>query len=237
MDSELQELVERLRAAFGDGLQSVILYGSAAGGDYLPGHSDMNVLCILREVGVPELEKSRPVAEWWRKKKQPTPLLLAFDELDRARDAFPIEFLDLIEQHRVLYGEDRVKDLVIEPRYLRAQLEYELRAKLLRLRARYAAVAPNPELVVRMMVEALPNFAALFRHALRVSGQAAPVTKADVFRDAGQHFGFDAQPFLTTLEVRQGHRKAKSLDARATFSAYLAGVARMTAAVDGLLVQ
>jgi predicted nucleotidyltransferase len=237
MDKELAELVERLRAAFGDVLQSVILYGSAAGGDYIPGRSNLNVLCVLREVGVAELEKSRPVAEWWRKKGQPAPLLLAFEELDRARDAFPIEFLDLIERHRVLFGEDVTQNLVIEPQYHRAQVEHELRAKLLRLRARYAAVAPDAESVIRLMVEAVPNFAALFRHALRVSGQPAPFAKADLFRACGQHFGFDPRPFLETLEVRRGARKAKSLDARATFTAYLAGVARMTAAVDGLLVQ
>jgi len=236
MDKELDDLVDRLRAAFGDVLQSVILYGSAARGDYVAGRSDFNVLCVLRQVGVEELEKSRPVTEWWKKKKQPSPLLLAAEELERSRDAFPIEFLDLIEHHRVLHGEDVTKDLVIDPLYHRAQIEHELRAKLLRLRARYA-MTTDPEAVVSMMAEALPNFAALFRHALRVSGQPAPVVKADVFRAAGRHFGFDPQPFLSALEVRQGGRKAKSLDARATFTAYLAGVTRMTAAVDGLLVQ
>lgn len=237
MDKELQELVERLRAAYGDGLQSVILYGSAAGGDYVPGSSDMNVMCILREVGVTELETSRPITEWWKKQKQPAPLLLGREELHRACDAFPIEFLDLIERHRILHGEDVIKGMVIEPRYHRAQLENELRAKLLRFRARYAAVAPDAESVVRLMVEALPNFAALFRHVLLVSGQPAPTAKADVFRAAGQQFGFDPQPFLDALDVRQGVRKGRSLDARATFTGYLAGVVRMTAAVDGLLVQ
>jgi len=237
MDKELAELVERLHAAFGDGLQSVILYGSAAGGDYIPGRSNLNVLCVLREVGVAELEKSRPVAEWWRKLRQPSPLLLAREELDRARDAFPIEFLDLIERHRVLYGDDVIKNLVIEPLHHRAQLEHELRAKLLRLRGRYAAVATDAEAVIRLMVEVVPNFAALFRHVLLVSGASAPFGKADVFRAAGERFGFDPQAFLETLEVRRGARKAKSLDARATFTGYLAGVARMTAAVDGLLVQ
>jgi predicted nucleotidyltransferase len=237
MEKELNELVSRLRAAFGERLRSVMLYGSAAGGDYMPGSSDLNVLCVLGAVGVEELDAVRPIAEWWRKKKHPLPLLLAQEELDRASDAFPIEFLDLRERHRVLFGEDPTNSLQIDPLYHRAQLEHELRAKMLRLRARYCEAGGDARAVVQLMVDALPNFAALFRHALRVAGQTAPAGKADVFRAAAAQFTFDAQPFLEVLEVRHRTRHPKTLDARTTFTAYLAGVVRMTAAVDGLLVQ
>ena len=43
----LDELVTQLRAAYGARLSSVVLYGSAAGGEHIPNRSDYNVLVLL----------------------------------------------------------------------------------------------------------------------------------------------------------------------------------------------
>ncbi len=226
-----------MRDAFGDNLRSVILYGSAAGGDFHEGHSDLNVLYVLGRVGLEELEASKPIAEWWRKGKHPSPLIFAQDEIRRSTDAFPIEFLDLAENHRVLHGEDVAANLEIPPLHHRAQVEHELRAKLLKLRQRYALIHHDRKAVVALMVDALSSFAALFRHAVRAAGNPCGLGKAETFAAAARQFQLDARPFLEILEVRAGTRQAKDLDARRTFQSYLDGVARMAAAVDGLLVK
>ncbi len=236
MEKLLEEMVKRLRAAYGENLRSVLLYGSAARGDFHQSHSDINVMCVLRKVGVEDLEKSFAIAHWWRGRNNPEPLLLAEDELGRATDAFPIEILDLAEHHRVLYGDDPVAGVQVTPLYHRAQVEHELRAKLLRLRQRYAGVYKDRAAVVQLMVDALPSFATLFRHALLVAGHPAPAAKREIFLAAGQTFGFEPSPFLDILEVRAGEKKPRRLDTRRTFEEYLAGVTRMAAAVDGLLV-
>ena len=44
----INEFVERIRGAAGTNLLAVILYGSAAAGDYVAEHSDLNLLCVLR---------------------------------------------------------------------------------------------------------------------------------------------------------------------------------------------
>ena len=46
MDKKLAQLVEKMRAALGDRLVSVILYGSGAGADHHAKFSDLNVLCV-----------------------------------------------------------------------------------------------------------------------------------------------------------------------------------------------
>ena len=60
----LDELVTQLRAAYGARLSSVVLYGSAAGGDHIKDRSDYNVLVLLESldeftgtffVGVPDV--------------------------------------------------------------------------------------------------------------------------------------------------------------------------------------
>src|SRR3984885_13166880 len=113
MEQKLQELVDRLRKAERDRLVSVILYGSAASGNHHGEFSDLNVLCVLTKVTPAELADSEPIFKWWRAEGNPSPLLLSGDELLTSTDCFPVEFHDMQERHRVLYGADVIKDLVI----------------------------------------------------------------------------------------------------------------------------
>ncbi len=66
MEAKLSDLVERLQKAHGESLVSVILYGSAAAGDHHDKFSDLNVLCVLRQVTPEELADAEPVLNWWR---------------------------------------------------------------------------------------------------------------------------------------------------------------------------
>ncbi len=52
-EKQINEFVDRLRQAAGENLQSVILYGSAAGGEFHPEFSNVNLLCILRDTSFP----------------------------------------------------------------------------------------------------------------------------------------------------------------------------------------
>ena len=53
----IAEFVEKMQAAAGANLVSVILYGSAAEGEFHPEYSDLNLLCVLRDVSLPALNK------------------------------------------------------------------------------------------------------------------------------------------------------------------------------------
>ena len=177
-DKLLSQLVDRLSQAYGHDLRSVVLYGSAAAGDFHQKHSDLNILCVLRDVGVESLQKAEQTAHWWRSFGNPAPLLWAENELACATDAFPVEFLDLREQHRVLHGEDLVAGLTIDPAFHRVQVEHELRTKLLALRQRYLGIYRDQKMVLKLMVDALPSFVHI------VSARA----------DSGRPGGADGEP-------------------------------------------
>ena len=136
----LDLLVEKLRKAFGPELVSVILHGSAAAGDHQAKFSDLNVLCVLRAVTTAQLIAAEPVFHWWRGEGNPAPLLLSESELVTSADSFALEFHDIQRHHRILQGTDVVSGLVIDDRFYRAQVEHDLRAKLIRLRQKASGV-------------------------------------------------------------------------------------------------
>jgi predicted nucleotidyltransferase len=234
MEKLLNELVSRLRAAYAEKLVSVVLYGSAASGEYHERFSDLNVLVVLNEVGVPELVQGQDAVHWWQKQKQPLPMILAREEIENANDVFPIEFLDIQHNHRVLAGEDLAAKITIDTRQHRAQLEHELRASLLRLRGRFLGLQQDKGDVARLMLDSVSTFSTLFRHALILGGVAAPVKKREIFRAVAERFSISAEPFEKLLAAREQNRKLADAEILPLFQAYLAGITRMAEVVDKL---
>src|SRR2546427_13115747 len=67
-DPVLQALVGALKEALGPRLRSVVLYGSAARGDYHHGTSDLNLILVLEALDPGTLEAlARPVRRFVRR--------------------------------------------------------------------------------------------------------------------------------------------------------------------------
>ena len=230
----LAQLVEKLRKAHGDALVSVVLYGSAVSGNHNARFSDYNVLCVLRQVTPHEMAQAESVIRWWRERGSPSPLLLGEQELATCTDCFAIEFHDIQAQHRILYGKDVVTPLTVDDSFYRAQLEHDLRAKLLRLRQKAAGMLSSPDLLRPLLADSVATFCVLFRHALHLCGAEPPVERREVVAAASRAFAFDAAPFERLLDVREQRIKPRDLDAAACLPGYLEGIGAVIAAVDRL---
>ena len=233
MADALDQLVEKLRQALPDDLISVVLYGSAAVGDHDEKFSDYNVLCVLNRITPAQLGATESVFRWWRAQGNPSPLLLTKHEVETSTDCFAIEFHDIKEHHRILYGADVVSSLTIDRCFYRAQVEHDLRAKLLRLRQKAASVLSDKDAVCRLLADSVSTFCVLFRHALILHDDAAPAKKREVIARAQERFGIDPAPFYALLDQR-GERSTKAIEPGALLAAYLNEIGKVIDAVDVL---
>src|SRR5437764_15242630 len=104
-DARLTELVKRLKEFAASNLECVILFGSAARGDFREGHSDLNVVCILRSLSVEELGRLAGVGKWWCvEQKEPAPLFFTQEELRQAGAVLATPILDWTQGGRVCNG-------------------------------------------------------------------------------------------------------------------------------------
>jgi len=234
-EKKISEFVSRLQAAAGSNLQSVILFGSAVAGDFHPEFSNVNLFCVIRDSSFAALQALAPAVKWWDAQKQPPPLFMTRDEIERSADVFTIEFLDIQQHHRVLFGEDVLQGLSIPVNLHRIQVEYELREKLALLRQHVALATGNESRMWELLVRSVSSFATLFRHALMVLGQDAPVGKREAVQALSKQIGFDASAFMQTLDVRERKANSKKLDVADVFSRYLSALEQVTAAVDKML--
>jgi len=234
MDKILAELVRKLTRAYGDSLISVVLYGSGAAGDHQPNYSDLNVLCVLREVGTAQLSAAEEIFRWWREQGSPAPLLLTEQELKTSTDCFAIELHDIRRNHRLLYGANVIAGLEEDNTFYRAQVEHDLRAKFLRLRQKAAGLMFDPSLLRRLLLDSLSTFCVLYRHALILHGIEAPYRKREVLSAAREHLHIDTFAFEQLLDLREERIKARDVDGRALLDSCLRSIASAIDVVDRL---
>jgi predicted nucleotidyltransferase len=231
---ELKELVSKFERAFHDRLVSVVLYGSAAGEDHHAKFSDLNVLCVLKEITPRELLESEPILNWWREHGHPAPNIMSEEEAHHSADCFPIEFRDMKDRRKVLYGVDVIADVKVDGRFYRAQIEHELRSKLFRLRQKGASVLSDPAALMRLCVDSVSTFCVLGRHALIASGAHAKAEKRAVVHQLSHTLKMDVTPFEKLLDVREDKPGMEIGDPGELFAAYLQCIQRMIEFVDKL---
>jgi hypothetical protein len=237
MANQFEAFIDDLRGTHGKNLASVILYGSAAAGDFIPNHSDYNILVALQRITPQDLRDAHPTIREWHKMGHPVPVYFTVSELQNAADVFPIEFLQMETARKVLYGADVLSGLNITDTSLRHQTEYEMRSKLLQLRRSYIAASASVEGLSRLMSQSLSSFAALFRAVLILHGKQPPVRKHDVVAMTASELGFDFLPFEKIFNIREDNFEP-SLDevqANKLFAEYILQIEKVIDSVDSIL--
>jgi hypothetical protein len=232
LNDTLNEFVKRAREAGGPNLENVTLFGSFVSGDFHEGLSDLNLLCILRDTSFAALRALTPLAKWWDRQKQPPPLCMTRQELERSTDVFTIELLDMQQHHRVLFGEDVLEGLRVPMDLHRVQVEYELREKLILLRQHLLLAAESETRLWEVLLHSAPSFSTLFRHALIALGDTAHSVRREAAKALSGRAGFDSLAMLQVLDVREHKVDRKKIDVYDLAARYLAAVEKVAATVD-----
>ncbi|HYL99074.1 MAG TPA: hypothetical protein VEZ90_08985 [Blastocatellia bacterium] len=241
------QLARQLAELHGDNLYSIVQYGSSVGaGSGLGGgddagssesHSEHRVhrlLVVLQQIGPSDLKRVRDVLQKWHQAGNPIPTYFTLEEIRDASDVFPIEFLDMSQRRKVLAGQDPFVDLQIPLNNLRHQVEYELRSKLIRLRALYLPASSQSGRLATLMFDSLQSFAVVFRHVIHLLGGEPPSGKQKSISKLCELLKLDHSVFAQV--ERFGPEGAPMLEAETEqiFAAYLSQIERIIEAVDSL---
>ena len=201
-EADLRNFADEVKSALGTSLVGVVLYGSAAGDDWIAGSSDLNTAIALERVDVGALDRLAPLVARWRRKGFALPLVVDRDYLERACDTFPMEIEDIRRQHRVVAGSDPFAGLEPDEATLRRECEQEAFGKLLRLRAFYLEHADSKKALEQLMLESIKSFLVLLRHLLRLRGTEAPAAYGAVLSQGEKVLG--PLPAMARVLSRRG---------------------------------
>jgi predicted nucleotidyltransferase len=230
-DAKLTELVKRLKEFAATNLECVILFGSAARGDFREGHSDLNVACILRSLTVEELGRLAGVVKWWCvDQKEPAPLFFTHEELREAADVFSIEILDMKQGRRILYGEDLVSKIEVPMNLHRLQIERDLRTTLLKLRQHYLRAPGDARELAPVLRKSFSGVLTLLRHTLIAFGEAPPARAKEIVERAAAATGAGSSGFEPLLHLRESGEFHG--DIVPVYGAYLKALEKVLHALD-----
>lgn len=236
MMERFQAFIDDLKSTHGKNLSSVILYGSAAAGDFVPKRSDYNILIAMHKIGPEDLRNAHACVREWARMGNPVPVYFTVSELQNAADVFPIEFHQMSIARKVLYGPDVLAGLEISDKFLRLQTEYELRSKLIQLRRQYIPASASVDGLKRLMADSLSSFSALFRALLILQGFSPPATKHEIVALTAKNLNIDGTPFEKIFAIRE-NKFSGNLDekeANALFGEYLEQIENVINAVDSI---
>ncbi|MCL4467424.1 MAG: hypothetical protein M1591_00635 [Deltaproteobacteria bacterium] len=223
----IERILQVFKRVLGTRLQSFVMYGSSHTGEFHEGFSNINTLAIVSTITMNDIAAIGRELAWFFYKGNPPPLVFTKDELTSFKDVFPIEMLDMIEHHTLVYGEiDPLKNISIDPKNLRFQCESELKGKLIKLRQ--ALFMQNSEKKASLlMVNSISSFIALFKGVLRLKGRNAPAHKRDILNEIAQLVEFDQTPFIKLIEVREKKNKFKKSETFRTLEMYIEGITKV----------
>jgi len=234
----LDQLVEQLRAAYGDALEAVVLHGSAARHQGPPTGA-LDVLVVVRALPDKALHAAGAATRAWMEAGHPAPLTLTSAEWMSSGDIFAIEYADLLSAHRVLHGALRTEGIVVTRHDLRLQLEREVMGKVLQLRREMQARHGDGKAQRALLEAARGGIFALFRATLRLAdGVTDAHTDSDaVARAVAGQASFDAAPFVALVAHTRGTAKISEKDAGAVLRGCHDGLERLAGWLDGLTVD
>ena len=233
----LDELVTQLRSAYGAQLSCVVLYGSAAAGEHVPKKSDYNVLVLLARIEAGALAAASAVARAWRAAGNPPPMTMMVDEWRRSADVFPMEYADILERNRVLYGTAPFDGIAISREHLRLQLEQQVMGKLLQLRQGALLAGTDGGRQADLIAASISTILVLFRAVLRLKGEPLGGDSGTIATRVAALGGFNEAPFTRAIRHHRGEERIKAGEAGAVLSQYLSGVERLDAYLDTFSTQ
>ncbi|MEA1926840.1 MAG: hypothetical protein U9N73_01430 [Candidatus Auribacterota bacterium] len=226
----LEEMIDLL----GNNLITAAVYGSAVTGDYSEKSSDINIILVCENVGLPTLKECLKLVSKGIRKRIVAPLFFTRSYIENSVDVFPIEFLNIKENHLLLYGEDILSGITVDLKNLRHQCEEQIKGKLVRIRQAYLEVGLKRKGIEALLKESLSSLIPVFAGLLRLRGIDSPREKEKVFSRLGEEFKLDSQIFITIFRDKKNDEKIGGVEVEIFFGRYLDQLEKLSRVVDGL---
>jgi predicted nucleotidyltransferase len=231
LSQEITVFTRNLKEIYQENLISVILYGSAASGEFVASHSNINILVILKST---ELALLKQASVTVKRFKNLAPLFLTKEYILSSTDVFPIEFLDMQENYNVLFGEDVLKSIHVDLKNLRFQCEQELKVKLLNLKQLYLGLNAHPVNLKVLLFKSFTSSLHILRNLLRLKGMQPPYQKKDLLKELSTHFKINIACWEKILAAKSKKMRIGKAEIEELFIAWVDNLETIIQDVDAL---
>ena len=181
----LDIFVESLKENLGDNLRA----GSQA--NVRDAKSNLNLMIVTNTLTAENLYAiSKPVKKWV-KAKNPLPVVMTNDEWYSSFDVYAIEYSDMKDNYKLIYGEDLVNTVNINKYYLRLQCEAELKSLLLKYKNNFLMNIRSDREMKKVLDKVIKTLLVIFRAVLRLHDCNVPYRAVDIIDSVSNYLSFN----------------------------------------------
>lgn len=233
----LRAYVKETCAVYGDALDGILLYGSAVRGEFMAGRSNLNLVLVLKANTRESLSRYGRLHRRWAKEQVVVPLFLTQADLQAASRVFPLEYVELQEHHRLLWGQDPFVGFKVDQQHLMSEVLQGLRGNLLRLRQRYVEGGGTEEAVTILLPLSITALIPVLRGVQRLLGLPLTAQSETVLTTVASHLGVDDAGLRDALLLKRGQITPGQKEIPRLFDRYLEAVERVVTAAEAALFQ
>lgn len=224
----IQSYLEKFLEIHKENIVSIVLYGSATGKYFIPKKSDINLAIVFRDLGFKQLEDSLKLVNIGMSKRISAPLLLSLSHIESSKDTFPVEFIEIKENHILLYGSDVFSGLKIDETNITLFCKREIEGRLIRLRQAYLEVGLRRKGVEALMKDSMNSLIPVFRALLRSKMKNPPLDKEDILKEFCGHYSLSPDIFSAILRDRMNDEKIRGEAVEVFFEKYLEEIEKIS---------
>lgn len=124
------------------------------------------------------------------------------DEWYSSFDVYAIEYADIKENYRIIYGEDLIPTISINKYFLRLQCESELKSLLLKYKNNFLMNIKSDREMKKLLNNVIKTLLVIFRSVLRLHDSAVPYRAVDIIEFASNYLSFNKIVMSKIAKVR-----------------------------------
>jgi len=171
MHEPLERFQTLVRTLAGNDAVALTLFGSIAAGAFDPDRHTARSVLVVRRIDLDMLRQLATHGATLGKGRISAPLIMTPSYIDASRDTFPLELIEISQQHVTLFGEDHFTGLQFADAHVRLQCERELKATLIGLRQGLLAAAGREKVLSALGADVAAGMVRTLRGLIWLKGQ------------------------------------------------------------------
>lgn len=200
LEQRVRQYAVQLQNLAGMDARALTLFGSAAAGSFDPKYDTARSVFVLARIDLEMLRRLAKEGPSLGKLGIAAPLIMTPEYIGASLNAFPLEFLEIQQNHIQVFGHDYFAELVFEEAHVQQECERELKTVLLGLRQALLVTTGRNKPLVEIERDVGERVLRALRGMLWLNGDREPKPALPTLAAAEKQFSRPLSGIRRTLE-------------------------------------
>ncbi len=212
LDQTAQAIAKDLQKTYGNDLICFAMFGLCAVDGAQFDKGDVQFLVVLKSLSYDLLAAGLRISKRWRTKRLDPPWFVDHEFLSKSTDVFPMEMMEMREAYRVIAGEDVLQNIQVDPKDLRLQCEYHLKAQEMDFIRGFFDSGNSRSHLSTLALSSMRRYIQILRALVRLSNQQPRAGIPEMFAQVEASTGIDLGAFRDMYKITSKGMRASAKD-------------------------